>query len=63
MGTTNPSLNTPTGTVYSQNHTIAALAGIVYKFGAPDVAPPPVVAPPSFMVFFDWDRSNPRLRL
>jgi OOP family OmpA-OmpF porin len=30
--------------------------------GAPTVAPPPpqppVVSPPSFMVFFDWDRSN-----
>ncbi|MDP2372365.1 OmpA family protein [Reyranella sp.] len=60
MGTTNPSINTPTGTVYSQNHTIAALAGIAFKFGAPTVAPPPppAAAPPSFMVFFDWDRSN-----
>ncbi len=61
MGTTNPSINTPTGTVYSQNQVIAALAGIAYKFGAPPSAPPPpppVVAPPSFMVFFDWDRSN-----
>jgi outer membrane protein OmpA-like peptidoglycan-associated protein len=61
MGTTNPSINTPAGTVYSQNQTIAALAGISYKFGAPPAAPPPpppVVAPPSFMVFFDWDRSN-----
>ena len=61
MGTTNPSINTPTGTVYSQNHTIAALAGIAFKFGAPPSAPPPpppMVAPPSFMVFFDWDRSN-----
>jgi OOP family OmpA-OmpF porin len=62
MGTTNPSINTPTGTVYSQNHTISALAGIAYKFGAPSVAPPPppppAVAPPSYMVFFDWDRSN-----
>ncbi|MDP2376428.1 OmpA family protein [Reyranella sp.] len=62
MGTTNPSINTPTGTVYSQNQTIAALAGIAFKFGAPPSAPPPppppAVAPPSFMVFFDWDRSN-----
>ena len=61
MGTTNPSINTPTGTVYSQNQTIAALAGIAFKFGAPPSAPPappPMVAPPSFMVFFDWDRSN-----
>ncbi|MCF8531922.1 MAG: OmpA family protein, partial [Reyranella sp.] len=61
MGTTNPSINTPTGTIYSQNHTISALAGIGFKFGAPPAAPPPpppMVAPPSFMVFFDWDRSN-----
>ena len=61
MGTTNPSINTPTGTVYSANQTVVALAGIAYKFGAPPAAAPPqapVVAPPSFMVFFDWDRSN-----
>ena len=61
MGTTNPSISTPAGTVYSQNQTIAALVGIAFKFGAPPSAPPappPVVAPPSFMVFFDWDRSN-----
>ncbi len=61
MGTTNPSINTPTGTVYSQNQTVAILAGIGFKFGAPSAAPPPpppAVAPPSFMVFFDWDRSN-----
>src|SRR5258708_37682756 len=33
-----------------------------YRFGQPEGAPPapppPVVTPPSFMVFFDWDRSN-----
>ena len=62
MGTTNPSINTPTGTVYSQNQTLGLLAGIAYKFGAPSAAPPPppppAVAPPSYMVFFDWDRSN-----
>jgi outer membrane protein OmpA-like peptidoglycan-associated protein len=32
------------------------------KFGAPTVVapppPPPAAAAPSFMVFFDWDRSN-----
>ena len=31
------------------------------KFGAPPPPPPPAPAPaaaPSFMVFFDWDRSN-----
>jgi outer membrane protein OmpA-like peptidoglycan-associated protein len=40
-----------------------ALATLSYKFGQPSAAPPPPpsapsVAPPSFMVFFDWDRSN-----
>ena len=61
MGTTNPSINTPTGTVYSQNQTLGLLVGIAFKFGAPSAPPPPppaAVAPPSFMVFFDWDRSN-----
>jgi len=61
VGTTNPSVNTPIGNVTFQSQNILLLAGIQYKFGAPDVAPPPpppVVQPPSFMVFFDWDRSN-----
>ena len=45
------------------NNNFAALLGLAYKFGQPAVAssPPPAsapVAPPSFMVFFDWDRSN-----
>jgi len=62
LGTTNPSVNTPIGTVTFQNQNIMALAGIQFKFGAPMAAPPPppaqMAAPPSFMVFFDWDRSN-----
>jgi len=62
LGTTNPSVNTPIGTVSFQNQNILALLGIQFKFGGPTVAPPPppapAVAPPSFMVFFDWDRSN-----
>jgi outer membrane protein OmpA-like peptidoglycan-associated protein len=44
-----------------QNNNIMALLSLSYKFGEPQVAPPPPpppVAPPSFMVFFDWDRSN-----
>jgi outer membrane protein OmpA-like peptidoglycan-associated protein len=61
-GTTNPSVNVPgIGTVsYSNNH-LAALVGFQYKFAAPAEAPPPPpppVASNSFMVFFDWDRSN-----
>ena len=53
-GTTNP------GAYFNNN--IMALATLSYKFGQPQVAAPPPpapsIAPPSFMVFFDWDRSN-----
>jgi OOP family OmpA-OmpF porin len=45
-----------------QNNNITAMLSLTYKFGQPVAAPAPVqapaVAPPSFMVFFDWDRSN-----
>jgi outer membrane protein OmpA-like peptidoglycan-associated protein len=62
LGTTNPSVNTPFGNVTYQNQNIMALAGVSFKFGAaappPPPPPAPAVAPPSFMVFFDWDRSN-----
>jgi outer membrane protein OmpA-like peptidoglycan-associated protein len=63
IGTTNPSINLPNGTTLSYgNSNVAVLAGVAYKFGAPAVAlPPPAANPasaPSFMVFFDWDRSN-----
>ncbi len=61
LGTTSPSVYTPFGNVSFQNQNILALAGVQFKFAAPAAAPPPpapVVAPPSFMVFFDWDRSN-----
>ncbi|CAN5908719.1 OmpA family protein [soil metagenome] len=51
-----------TNTPGYQNNNITAMLGISYKFGQPTMAPPapmaPAVAPPSFMVFFDWDRSN-----
>jgi outer membrane protein OmpA-like peptidoglycan-associated protein len=44
------------------NNAIVAMAGISYKFGQPSMAAPPPPAPvtqaPSYMVFFDWDRSN-----
>jgi OOP family OmpA-OmpF porin len=54
-GTTNPGAYT--------NNNIMALLSVAYKFGQPEMAPPPppqptAVAPPSFMVFFDWDRAN-----
>ena len=45
-----------------QNNNIGLMLGLTYKFGAPEVAPPPPAAPapsaPSYMVFFDWDRSD-----
>ena len=62
VGTTNPSVNVPgAGNVSFQNQNVLAMLGVQFKFGAPAVAPPPPpppVAAPSFMVFFDWDRSN-----
>ena len=62
-GTTNPTINNPLiGGVTYNNNNITLMASVQFKFGAPAAAapppPPPAVAPPSFMVFFDWDRSN-----
>jgi outer membrane protein OmpA-like peptidoglycan-associated protein len=62
VGTTDPGV-TVNGTYFSgRNHNFLALAGVAFKFGQPEAAPPPPPAPaaqaPSFMVFFDWDRSN-----
>jgi outer membrane protein OmpA-like peptidoglycan-associated protein len=57
FGTTNPSV---AGTTWTNNN-ISAIASIQIKFGSSPPPPPPpapAVAPPSFMVFFDWDRSN-----
>lgn len=57
-GTTTPQIGGGSG---FQNNNISLLASLQYKFGAPPPPPPPpapAVAPPSFMVFFDWDRSN-----
>jgi OmpA-OmpF porin, OOP family len=45
---------------YSNNN-FSAMLSLQYKFGAPEPAPPPPPPQPqatSFMVFFDWDRSN-----
>jgi outer membrane protein OmpA-like peptidoglycan-associated protein len=56
-GTTNPTLNGVSWT----NNNFSVMLGVQFKFGESAAAPPPpapVVAPPSFMVFFDWDRSN-----
>jgi opacity protein-like surface antigen len=63
LGTTNPSVNIGGNTFYGQNQNFLAMAGVAYKFGQPTAAPPPPPAPPaaaapSYMVFFDWDRSN-----
>ena len=54
-GTTNPGQYPTT--------TSRVMLGLTYKFGQPETvaAPPPPPAPaaaPSFMVFFDWDRSD-----
>jgi OOP family OmpA-OmpF porin len=57
-GTTSPSF--AFGNTYSNNN-ISLMASLQVKFGAPPAAappPPPPAAAPSFMVFFDWDRSN-----
>jgi OOP family OmpA-OmpF porin len=53
---------TTTSNLAYSNNNIMALLSLSYKFGQPEAPPPPppppAVAPPSFMVFFDWDRSN-----
>ena len=58
-GTTNPVVN---GTNWSNNN-FSVMLGLTLKFGQSAVVaapppPPPMAQPPSFMVFFDWDRSN-----
>jgi OmpA-OmpF porin, OOP family len=63
VGTTNPSITVQGQTISSPNQNFTALLGFAYKFGQPQAAvaaPPQPAAPqaPSYMVFFDWDRSN-----
>ncbi len=56
-GTSNPTIN---GVGWT-NSNFSVMLGLQYKFSppAPAVAPPPPQPQaPSFMVFFDWDRSN-----
>ena len=60
-GTTNPSVNTAWGSTTWSNNNFSVMLGLQLKFGSAPAAPPPpppAVAPPSYMVFFDWDRSN-----
>ena len=65
-GTTNPQVygNFPNqgGNSGWNNNNFSVMLGLQMKFGAPAVAvpppPPPVTQAPSYMVFFDWDRSN-----
>jgi OOP family OmpA-OmpF porin len=69
-GTTTPNYVTSgqvAGFAYSvtenpQNNNISAMLSLHMRFGAAAAAPPPPPPPPpmapSFMVFFDWDRSN-----
>jgi OmpA-OmpF porin, OOP family len=55
-GTTNPG--------QYNNNNFSVMMGLTYKFGQPEAAPamapppPATAAAPSFMVFFDWDRSD-----
>ena len=66
FGTTAPnySFNAPNVAVNGNytNNNFSAMLSLQYKFGAPEAAPPPPPTPmpaaTSFMVFFDWDRSN-----
>jgi len=56
-GTTAPQVN---GTAWNNNN-LSVMLGLTVKFASAPAAappPPPPPAPPSFMVFFDWDRSN-----
>ncbi|MBI2742242.1 MAG: OmpA family protein [Rhodospirillales bacterium] len=56
-GTSNPWVN---GSSWSNNN-FSIMVGLQLRFGQAPAAPPPpppAVSPPSFMVFFDWDKSN-----
>ena len=56
-GTSNPTVN---GVGWTNNN-FSVMLGLQIKFGPAEAAPPPPPPAPaivSFMVFFDWDRSN-----
>jgi len=56
-GTTNPTVNNAQWT----NNNLSVMLGLTYKFTSPAPVAAPVAATPqvsSFMVFFDWDKSN-----
>lgn len=56
-GTTNPSVNNQNW----NNNNWSVMLGVSYKFTSPAPVAAPVAAAPavsSFMVFFDWDKSN-----
>jgi outer membrane protein OmpA-like peptidoglycan-associated protein len=68
-GTTSPNFTysgNSGGTPFSvtgspQNNNVSILASLQFRFGAPPAPPPPpppMAQAPSYMVFFDWDRSN-----
>jgi outer membrane protein OmpA-like peptidoglycan-associated protein len=60
-GTTNPSVTVNGFTTNWTNNNFSVMLSLVIKFGAAETPPPPPpekVATTSFMVFFDWDRSN-----
>jgi outer membrane protein OmpA-like peptidoglycan-associated protein len=66
FGSTQPNYNfsafNSTASGNFSNNNISVMASLQFKFGAPAAAPPPPPTPmpaaTSFMVFFDWDRSN-----
>jgi outer membrane protein OmpA-like peptidoglycan-associated protein len=65
FGSTQPNYNfnafNTTASGNFSNNNLSIMASLQIKFGAPEAAPPPPpppVASNSFMVFFDWDRSN-----
>jgi outer membrane protein OmpA-like peptidoglycan-associated protein len=68
-GTTNPTFNNTgvisgvgfAATTRPTNNNFSLIASVQLKFGAPPAPQPPpsvLMGTPSFMVFFDWDRSN-----